>query len=364
VRLSFIFSRYLVFSFLRWLGVVFLVVSAIILLFDCAELLRKSASHPQIHFKLILEMMVLKFPSLIETVFPFIILFASMLTFWNLNKHHELEVARAAGISVWQILLPLLFTSFLIGGFDLVFVNPVSARMMLRYEHLNNFYFGNQTDSLSISESGIWVREAQKTSQMIFHVHRINQKDAKLYQIKIFESDPDDRFTKRIDAKEGYFENKQLHLFDVWVSRPDLAPEYFNTHTIESNLTFKSLKNAGADPASIPFWKLLTFSEILEKSGISGLKYTLYWHSLLARWVWLGVMILLAATCTLRPLRQKGVAKLVFIGLSSAFLLYFFRDIAHALGSSSSIPVMLAAWIPPGVSILISTTFLLHQEDG
>jgi lipopolysaccharide export system permease protein len=39
-------------------------------------------------------------------------------------------------------------------------------------------------------------------------------------------------------------------------------------------------------------------------------------------------------------------------------------NVVYALGLSSSIPVVLAAWTPAGVSMLLGVSTLLHLEDG
>ena len=48
----------------------------------------------------------------------------------------------------------------------------------------------------------------------------------------------------------------------------------------------------------------------------------------------------------------------------TGFVLYFFSDVVLALGLSDSIPVVLAAWTPSGVTLLLGLAMLLHLEDG
>ncbi|ARN84742.1 LptF/LptG family permease [Candidatus Nucleicultrix amoebiphila] len=364
MRLSTLFSRYLIKNYLKSFWVVLLITTAMIMLFDCSELLRKASCKPDISFGLVLKMSFLKMPNLIEVISPFIALFAGILCFWQLNKYRELEVAKASGISVWQILSPITLTALSLGAFDLIFINPVASKMMLHYEHLDNYYLNNHTDSLSISESGIWIREVQLGQQNVFHVNRIDQKTKNLSQIVIFQSDDQDRFVRRIDAQEGQFSKNLITLHKVWISLPDQVPALQENLSMPTTLNFRSLQDNGADPASISFWHLLGYVKLLENSGLSPLKYALHWHTLLARWAWLGVMVILAASCTMRPFRQGGFTGMLSLGVVVAFLLYFFRDVAHALGTSSTIPIILAAWIPTGVSALLGVSLLLHLEDG
>ena len=75
-------------------------------------------------------------------------------------------------------------------------------------------------------------------------------------------------------------------------------------------------------------------------------------------------VVLLAATFSLRPIRRGGAAILIVSGTGTGFLLYFLSDVVFALGVSSKIPIVLAAWSPALVSTFIGIAILLHLEDG
>src|SRR3546814_20633743 len=79
-------------------------------------------------------MALLKLPYLSHEVMPFTVLFAAMATFWRLTRSHELVVARAAGVSVWQFLLPVLGSSVVIAGLAVSGLNPLAAALPGHYE--------------------------------------------------------------------------------------------------------------------------------------------------------------------------------------------------------------------------------------
>jgi len=104
--------------------------------------------------------------------------------------------------------------------------------------------------------------------------------------------------------------------------------------------------------------------DTLEKAGFSAVRHRLYWHSLMAAPFLMSAMVLIAATFTLRQARRGGVSFIIGGGVLTGFILYFFSDVVFALGLSDSIPVMLAAWTPSGVTTLLGLAMLLHLEDG
>jgi lipopolysaccharide export system permease protein len=192
----------------------------------------------------------------------------------------------------------------------------------------------------------------------------VNANQEKMHNISVFQSDLRDRFLRRIDAQEAIFQKHKVQLSKVWISAPHQPPEWRESYELATSLTFTNLQNRGADPQSLSFWKIPQYVELLEKSGLSGLKYNLHWHSLIARAAWLGVMVVLAATCALRPIRQGKTFLMIAIGIAIAFILYFLRDITYALGSSGKLPVAMAAWSPVIISCFLSVAALLHYEES
>ena len=71
----------------------------------------------------------LRTPTVAEQALPFAVLFGSMIAFLNLSRKLELVVARAAGVSVWQILAPPLIVIAALGILSVIAYNPASAWM-------------------------------------------------------------------------------------------------------------------------------------------------------------------------------------------------------------------------------------------
>jgi lipopolysaccharide export system permease protein len=364
VFFSLVLSRYLARNFFKWFLVVTFAVMVIIILVDLSELLRKSASKPDVNFKILFQILICKFPSLIQRVLPFITFFSSMITFWMLNRSHELTIIRTAGVSIWQTLSPLIIVSLIIGGIDLMLINPISSKMMERYGQLDDYYFHGKKESLTVSETGLWIREAKKDQHLIFHIKYINLEKKLFNGIAITTYNQKHHFIESISAVSGVWHNGHLHLENVWKVAPEKLPQKYESLNFPTTISLETIKNTGAAPASVSFWALPTTAHLLEASGISGLKYMLYWHTLLSRWGWLGAMVVLAASCSLRPIRQKGTVYLLAIGAIAAFLLYFLRDITYALGTSGKLPIILSAWLPFAISMATGITLLLYSEDG
>src|SRR3546814_7483718 len=114
-------------QFLTWFAVMFFTILAVIVLIDAVELLRRGANRPDATIGIITGMTLLRAPFLGQEALPFAVLFGGIFTFLRLTRTHDLVVARAAGVPVWQFLLPALPVATMLGAVHLTMVNPLSA---------------------------------------------------------------------------------------------------------------------------------------------------------------------------------------------------------------------------------------------
>jgi len=364
MRLSFTLSAYIGRQFAIRVGAVAMALTVITYLLDLIEMLRRSSTRDEVTLPIVLQLSLLKLPQLMQEMIPFVVLFATMLTFWRLSRSHELTIVRAAGISVWQFLLPALAIALLIGAFRLAVLNPVGAVLYSSYEQTEAKLLRGRSSLLSVAQSGFWLRQADGRSNAIIHALRVSSQEMELYDVIIFNFEGTDRFVNRIDAASAQLVPGAWMLKDAWISSPERPSQFEATYRLPTDMTLARIQESFASPETISFWELPAFIRVLEAAGFSAVRHRLYWHRLLAGPLLLFAMVLLAATFSLRPPRRGGTLILVVSGICAGFLLYFVSNLVAALGQNSSIPVALAAWTPAGVSILVAMTLLLHLEDG
>jgi len=74
--------------------------------------------------------------------------------------------------------------------------------------------------------------------------------------------------------------------------------------------------------------------------------------------------VLFAAAFSLHMPRRGGTLIMVSGGVLTGFVLFMATNVVKTLGMSETIPVLMAAWMPTGIALLIGVTALLHLEDG
>ena len=364
MRLSGTLAFYLGRQFFTGIAFVFLVMIGLVLLVGLVEHLRRAAGRDAAGLGIVLALALLQLPLLAHKLLPFAALFGGMWTFSRLTRTHELVVARAAGVSVWQFLTPALALAAVAGIVEVTLLSPLTSAMSGRYEQLEAKYLEGRPSLLEVASTGLWLRQADPDGQSVVHARQVSAEGLKLDGVIIFLYDGDHQFVGRIDADSAKLEPGYWDLRRVLLTRPDAPARRLEKHQLRTSLTLAQIQDSFASPETLSFWSLPRFIETLEAAGFSAVRHRLYWQSLAATPVLLCAMVLLAATFSLRLTRRGHTGWLVAAGVLTGFLIYFLADVVYACGLAGNLPAALAAWTPAGVAALLGLALLFHLEDG
>ncbi len=350
---------------LIFLGILAIFVS-IVFMIDTIELMRRASGKSDVDLGVVLSMAVYKLPLTAQKTLPFAILFAGMFAFWQLNRHSELVALRAAGVSVWQFLLPVFAASLLIGIAKITLINPLGTHLISQFELQENRYLKGRSQLLAASSSGIWLRQSDSLGDTVIHAKRssVGKDVLTLHQVMVLLYAKGDRYIGRIDAKAARFDKGYWVLSNSVVRMRDKPQKAHKIYKVVTELTFDKIQESFSSPSSISFWDLPAFIRSLEATGFSALSHRLHWHSLLAEPMLYLAMILIAAVFSLRHNRRTGILLSVAGGVGAGFLLFFISDLVLALAHSTNVPPIMAAWSPAMASAFCGLAVLLHVEDG
>lgn len=364
LRLSPTLTAYIARQFVTRFLSFYLALIGIIYLVSVVDMLDRAANKEEVGLGLVLQMVLLKTPYLSQEVLPFTILFAGIATFWRLTRSNELVVARGAGVSVWQFMLPALLASTLLGFLAVTVLNPVAAILLGRYEELEAQHLRYGASTLAISKNGLWLRQADDSNQWVIHAQRASPDVLTLHDVIFLRFAKRDKFVGRIDAPRAELRKGHWRLYEAWEMTPGTPAKFTEELEIGTDLTPEKIQERFAPPETISVWSLPSFIKLLEEAGFSGQRHRLQLHRLLASPLLLAAMVLIAATFSLRPQRRGRVGLIILLGVGTGFMLHFLTNFVLALGLSGKIPVVLAGWTPAGVSLMLGVALLLHLEDG
>jgi lipopolysaccharide export system permease protein len=356
--------RYIARQFLAGVGIVLAAFAFLSFSIDVVDLFNQTAGK-RVPTSAVIGMAFLQLPDLCLKLLPFALLLGGVLAFVRLSRSQELIAIRAAGLSAWNLLAPPLTVAVVLGVFTVVAFTPFSSLLLQRFSGLEAKYIHNEPSQLAVSRNGLWLRQGNVARQSVIHALRVAEQGVRLEQVIVFLYGTRDVFLGRVDAKAAALESGTWMLRDAWVSDAGGGrPVHHAQYPLATTLTPARIQESFAAPDTMSFWDLPGFIQTAQQAGFGARRYALYFDSLLVLPALLAAMVFMAASFSLRMARLGGMGRVVLYSALCGFGIYFFGDVAQALGISGILPVPLAAAAPATAAILLGMTLVFHQEDG
>ncbi len=352
---------------LMGVGAALAVIAAVIMLIDLVELSRTVGGRVDVTFLELVGLMLLKSPSVILLLLPFVFLFGAMGAFVALNRRSELVAMRAAGVSAWRFIFPAAAASFAIGVLVVAVLNPIAAALGAGFDDQRSALTEGKTQS---ARGEIWLRQGDDRDQIVIHAktHDIDNETVRLEGVSLFVQNVGPTgaldFSHRIEAAEARLMPGFWRLTDVREALPGAETVRSEQISIPSSLDRRTAMERFASPGAVAFWRLPAAIRSAELAGYSAAGYRLRLQQLLATPLLFSAMSILAAAFSLRLMRLGDLAALAGAGVGLGFAVFFLGEFCGALGSNEVIPPFVAAWAPPLLAILSGVTLLCYTEDG
>ncbi len=367
MNVSFTLLKYLARQFLISFVIFISILLMVIYLIDSLELIRRAASHPAVTFAQIAKMSLFQLPEVGQQLFQFAVLFAALYTFWRLTRTSELVILRAVGISAWEFLMPAVLAALVIGLLKVTLINPIGSVFSTRFDEMDNTLLRGKSSTIDLSAGGLWLRQNGPDTYTIIHARNIDAAQWRLKDVSIYFLTYDDEFKGRLDAPEATLSGQSWEVSGGAYNepeKPDQPPVFVPKTSIPTDMTPQKIQEIFTSTNSHSFWTIQHYIQTMEATGISAVRLRLQYLGLLADPFLFAGLVLLAAAASLRQTRRGGTLFVISTGIVAAFALFFLGNVVRALGESETIPIILAAWTPAGLSLLGGIGALLYLEDG
>lgn len=339
-------TKYFILPFLYCL-VVFIVLYIIIDLFGhLDEILRQN-----IRIGILWEYYISMIPLIIMQTAPVASLISAIYVLGTLNKYGEITAMRAAGISIYRILMPFIYIGLAITILIFGLSEKILPDSMRKAESIKENYIDNADTGKSFNKKTIFnIALYGKNNRLIF-IDNYDPSSNIATGITILEQDKKDNVTLKINAHEAKWSDGIWIFSNILMYRLDEkgmvagSPEFFEEKIINMEKP-KDLVSKGTNYEYMSFMDLhnyiKNFSETSPKL-ITRLNVDL--HQKISIPFASLVVILIGSGFALR-VRQRGKATaLLGIGMSIVigFIYYAFMASCIALGKNGALPAILSA---------------------
>jgi len=352
------FRRYVVTTIWFLVG-----MSAITFLLDFSETASRISNFPGYTLGGAVLLTAARLPLILQQTIPFVALFVGITVLIGLNRKYELVVTRAAGISVWQFMLPFIAGSLILGVLTVVALNPLAAWGQRQATQFETAWRG-QDNAMIRALQVPWLRQISGRDDVIIGAKTVLENGTLLMDAVLIHFDSTGQVILRQDASSAKLEDGYWQLNNVIERKPGEIPVRKATEQLRTNLKQDFIKERLTAPETIGFFDLSNRIAAAKSFGISTKALETQFNSLLSQPLLLVAMTLIAATVSLKFSRFNQSRSVILGGILSGFMLYVVTVLVKAFGSSGVVPPFVATWIPVIVALALGATILLHQEDG
>jgi lipopolysaccharide export system permease protein len=278
----------------------------------------------------------------------------------------ELIVMRVLGITTVDILKSLFIAITILGVFYITILDSLSAFSVNKTTRLDAKLKQDTRgidNSLVVVNRGIWFRDVYKFNSYIIYAKSFNRRNNSLFNVRVFEFDENNDLKLSVYSHTATISKGYWKFNDAKVITVDNTENISSFVEIPTQLSISSISKMTANPDSISFWNIRKYASILNKIGLSNIKYIVHWFFRFSTIFQMFAFVMLSTAFCIDYLSRniKRYSLKIASLLSIAVPIYFFNNVLIALGESGNVPIAFSAFIVPVFSIIIGG-ILLHGK--
>ena len=320
-----------------------IIITILVLFLNLLEISRiLEKENTTLGFFLLLSL--LKLPTIISEIIPFVVILSIAFLFKNLITNNELISIRNMGFSILDIFKPIAIAIFLFGLFILLFINPLAANFENNFNNLTSKNYPNMYSIKFINE-GMWIKNiSEDNNKNYINISKINLDNMNAEEIKILNIN--NKFNKIIIAEKGEIIDKIFKLQNVSILNINNDKfekvEFYNlilnfdkSNIIDSILNFKF----------IPFYKYKKHVNNLKKFNLHSSEVSLYYLSEILKPIFLVIIGFTVMGFSGKFKRNENFFKVLFISILIGFLIFLLKEIVTTLTTTMEISFIFSYFI-------------------
>jgi lipopolysaccharide export system permease protein len=305
---------------------------------------------------------LLKLPLIISQLTPICVLLTVLITFGLMNKNNELIALKSGGVSVYFLLRP-------------VFVIGVISSICL-------FILAEVIVPVSISKANkIWLQEVKKKSLLtsrqkniwfkgtrsIYFISHYDPTKNMVSGISLNYFDADFRLIKRVEARQGIYENDQWTFEDIMEqvlieNYGDYNVSFYDRRVMDVDFFPQDLKRAVKKSEEMNVTELFAYIKSVESEGYDATPYRVDFHAKFAIPFICIIMCIIATSIAVKRRIREGLSISIAYGLGMIFLYGVAHSFFISIGYGGVLPPLIAAWIANLVFLCLGLINLIHAE--
>jgi len=356
-----VIGRHVSIEFVRTFALTMLAFLAIYVLADFFDRFDSFLQHDA-SLSAIVRLFLFKVPLIMTQVTPLAVLAGGLIGLGLLARQNEFVAMRACGVSIWQVVVPLVVLATVICGLTFAWnetVVPASAR---RWHEVWNQEIKQKTGAAGVfTGREFWYHGGAG----FYNVNRVVPRRRQLIGLTIYQLGPDFRPARVIRAESATWNGSSWDLrlprtlqFDSDPSREvPGTPEGFTLPE-----TLDDFRVVSVESEEFSYRMLRDQIASLQAKGVDASESWVDLHLKIALPVASFVLMLVAVPLAARGTRVSSLPAAVGLGFVIGFSYFIVLAFTRALGQTGALPPLLAAWTSNLIFVLIGAYHLLGSD--
>ena len=357
-----ILDRYIIRKFLLIFVMLFLSLLAIYIIITFFERINAIYEHNK-PLSLFFTYIWFKIPEFVHIILPVTALTSTLLCLGLLNKFNEITAMKTCGISLYRIILPLIFLALLTGLLSFYLQEKILPSSNKMAEETWNQIQDLPARTVSQSDRR-WVMG--KDRNRIYYYLYFDQWASVFSQLSIYDFDSENWSLKsRIYAKKARLESGRLYLNDAW--KRDFRNNKLINFEKQSEMTIRIDEDKSyflrewKAPDQMNYTELKQYIEEIEIRGFESVRYEVDLHFKLS-FPFISLIMVFLGIPFAFTMGKRGT--LVGLGVSMIIAMIYWGAIGifRGLGYVEYMSPALAAWGPNVVFGLVGIYLILNLK--
>ncbi|TMB16054.1 MAG: LPS export ABC transporter permease LptG [Deltaproteobacteria bacterium] len=309
----------------------------------------------------IVRYFLFKIPLVVTQATPLAVLTGGIVGLGLLARQHEFVALRACGVSIWQMITPLLALAALISVAAFAWNESVVPYSAHRWHMIETVEIKKRALPTVFMGHDIWYHGRAG----FYNIERVNAKRNALYGLRIYHLGTDFRPQRVVEVDTATWTDdgwqfagaRTRRLTPGGVEESPGLPEGFTLPE-----TLEDFRVASVEPEELSYAMLRRQIRDLRRKGVDISENWVDLHLKLALPAASLFMMLIAVPLAASGTRWTSVAASAGVGIVLGFGYFVLMAFARALGQSGALSPILAAWLANGLFALVGGYCVLGAD--
>lgn len=346
------------------LKIFFLILAAVAMIYLAVDFFEKvdNFMEADVASTRLVSYFLLKLPLEISQIAPVCILLAVLIALGLMNKNNEITALKSSGLSVYVLLRPVLVIG-VVATIGLFLLSEVIVPVTISKANKIWSRDVKKKPLLTSRQKNIWI----KGKRSIYHISFYNPKKDIISGIALNYFDADFQLIKRIEARQGIYENGQWKCIDLMeqVLGPngtDYQVTFYDQRVVDLHLSPQDLRRVVKKSEEMNIAELFAYIQDVEAEGYDATIYRVDFHAKFAIPFVCIIMCIIATSIAVKPRIREGISISIAYGIGIIFLYGVTFSFCISIGYGGVLPPVIAAWIASVIFLCLGLINLINAE--